>query len=756
MKNCSEQDRYARARNLSRTDLFFLLVYGLKRADADNDWVFARCREMQAEPNGYLDLWAREHYKSSIITFALTIQDILNNPDLTVGIFSHTRPIAKGFLRQIKSEFERNELLKEWFPDILWADPRKEAPKWSEDEGIVVKRQSNPKESTIEAWGLVDGQPTSKHFKLCVYDDVVTRESVTTPDMIGKVTEAWELSRNLTSAGGASRYIGTRYHFNDTYKTILDRGAAKPRVYPATIDGTVNGQPVLLSAERLADKRREMGPHTFGCLPGDAPVLMADFREKPISEIKAGDSVVGYEFPPRAKTRIRPAKVLAVQNRRAELLEFSLASGRKVTCTAQHKWYTGRRGKDVGGSDTHNAYAPLGNGARPGIGGQTSHLVSLYDPRQVHTPYDERAAAWLGGFYDGEGSASGNSVHFHQSEKYPDILDRLERELQACDFKFGMSRAERRPGWSPARDYYLRGGRTEHIRFLNIARPAKAAAIVKALFERDARCFNGAKKNRDKVVSVRSLGVGKVFNMETETGNYVAYGYATKNSQMLLNPKADETQGFKTEWLRHYGHTRREGVNVCILVDSASEKKKSSDYTSMWVLGLNEDQNIYALDMVRDRLNLSQRAQALFGLHRKWMPLAVGYEKYGMMADVEFMRHEMERINYRFPIAELGGQMPKMDRIKRLVPYFEQGRLYLPNHLHRTDYEGSTVDLVRAFVEEEFKAFPVGLHDDMLDSLSRMFDLYPGGLPFPQKPIEDEDDGEDVIARHTRSSVTGY
>jgi hypothetical protein len=27
---------------------------------------------------------------------------------------------------------------------------------------------------------------------------------------------------------------------------------------------------------------------------------------------------------------------------------------------------------------------------------------------------------------------------------------------------------------------------------------------------------------------------------------------------------------------------------------------------------------------------------------------------------------------------------------------------------------------VRAFVEEEYNAFPVGLHDDMLDALSRM------------------------------------
>ncbi len=191
-------------RNRCRTDLHWLLVNGLGRKDCDNDWVRDRCREVQANPDGYLDLWAREHYKSTVITYALTIQDILNNPNITIGIFSHTRPIAKAFLRQIKQEFERNETLKAWFPDILYSDPRAQSPKWSEDEGIVVKRTSNPKEATVEAWGVVDGQPTSKHYKLMVYDDTVTRESVTTPEQIAKTTEAWELSRNLTAQGGLS------------------------------------------------------------------------------------------------------------------------------------------------------------------------------------------------------------------------------------------------------------------------------------------------------------------------------------------------------------------------------------------------------------------------------------------------------------------------------------------------------------------------------------------------------------------------
>ena len=41
------------------------------------------------------------------------------------------------------------------------------------------------------------------------------------------------------------RYIGTRYSFHDTYSAMIDRGAVKPRIYPATRKGRMDGNPVL-------------------------------------------------------------------------------------------------------------------------------------------------------------------------------------------------------------------------------------------------------------------------------------------------------------------------------------------------------------------------------------------------------------------------------------------------------------------------------------------------------------------------------
>ncbi|MDR1359480.1 MAG: hypothetical protein LBJ82_00725, partial [Deltaproteobacteria bacterium] len=254
----------ADSRALLSGDLFFLLLVGLGRTDVNNDFLYARCREVQRHPNGFLDLWARGHYKSTIITLGLSIQEILRNPEITVGIFSHSRPIAKSFLRQIKREFEGNTALQRLFPHIL--PPQKgEKRTWSEDDGLVVRREGNRREATVEAWGLVDGQPIGRHFDLLVYDDVVTPESVNTPEMIRKTTDAYKVSLNLVGKNPRIRIIGTRYHAADTYSEIMEKGSVKPRIYPATTDGTFEGEPVLLTREALEAKRRDMGPFIFAC-----------------------------------------------------------------------------------------------------------------------------------------------------------------------------------------------------------------------------------------------------------------------------------------------------------------------------------------------------------------------------------------------------------------------------------------------------------------------------------------------------------
>jgi predicted phage terminase large subunit-like protein len=190
-------------------------------------------------------------------------------------------------------------------------------------------------------------------------------------------------------------------------------------------------------------------------------------------------------------------------------------------------------------------------------------------------------------------------------------------------------------------------------------------------------------------------------------------------------PVAEGGGEFKESWIQRYVNVNAgRGMTKVLLVDPASgrrEKSANNDYTSIWVVGLGSDGNYYVLDFIRDRLNLAQRTAALFRLHRKWRPEhPVRYEQYGMQADIEHVRSEQERLQYRFPIVEMGGAVPKLNRIRRLVPSFSTGRWYFPAQHWYTTAAGELVDLMQVFVEEEYKPFPVGRHDDALDALARI------------------------------------
>lgn len=205
-------------------------------------------------------------------------------------------------------------------------------------------------------------------------------------------------------------------------------------------------------------------------------------------------------------------------------------------------------------------------------------------------------------------------------------------------------------------------------------------------------------------------------------------------------PRPGEGGELKRNWLQHYRDCRAgQGMNKIILVDPSSgrRKNKKNDYTSIWVIGLAPDSNVYVLDMVRDKLNLTGRAQMLMGLHRKWRPYEVRYEQYGMQADIEHIQTVMEAEQYRFKITEVGGGVLKEDRIRRLVPAFQNAKIWLPETFWYTRTDGKAYDLVHEFINEEYLAFPVGRHDDMLDSLARLFE--PGrefDLRWPQAQRE--------------------
>ncbi len=224
------------------------------------------------------------------------------------------------------------------------------------------------------------------------------------------------------------------------------------------------------------------------------------------------------------------------------------------------------------------------------------------------------------------------------------------------------------------------------------------------------------------------MGVKEIDSMKRTLGPYNFAG------QYMQTPSPTGGGEFRLEWLHYYeGKLPHDTMNIYITVDPADAKGKNSDFTCMCVLGLGSDENVYLLDMVRDKLNLRERQLKLFELHQKYKPKGVLYEKYGKDGDISAMNEAMDYNNYRFVITEVGGRMTKHQRIERLIPWFADGRIWLPRDLIRANYEGKMIDIIDEFVNQEYLVYPVGNHDDAMDAMSRLFDtnlIWPGKNDF--------------------------
>lgn len=211
----------------------------------------------------------------------------------------------------------------------------------------------------------------------------------------------------------------------------------------------------------------------------------------------------------------------------------------------------------------------------------------------------------------------------------------------------------------------------------------------------------------------------------------IAIGSYAFAGQYQQTPSPEGGGEFRKEWIQFYeGVLDHSKMNKYIFIDPANSKKRGSDYTAAIVLGVHDDGNLYVLDMIRDKLDVRERENLVFDLHKKYNPLCVYYEKYGMQADIDYLKKAQEEKNYRFKLQEVGGSLNKEDRIRRLIPYFFDNKIYLPRQLYKTNYENKVIDVTDEFIHQEYVAFPVGLHDDLLDALARLADVK---LIYPSK-----------------------
>jgi predicted phage terminase large subunit-like protein len=202
-----------------------------------------------------------------------------------------------------------------------------------------------------------------------------------------------------------------------------------------------------------------------------------------------------------------------------------------------------------------------------------------------------------------------------------------------------------------------------------------------------------------------------------------AEGWAHFSAQYMNDPVPEENATFKRQYIRYYESpdTRGKYLSKFLLIDPAISLKKEADYSAFIVLGVDEYNYLYILDIIRGHLSPSDIINTIFLLQERWQINDVGIEQVAFQKTLAYSLREDPRFRLRpFHITELKpNERSKDERIKGLQPLYEAGKVLhnrlLPNNI---------------YLEDELIRFPNGRHDDLIDALSYATDIiYPAKQP---------------------------
>lgn len=208
----------SKIRGLAMTDPFFIIhiAMGNPHANDEKGFVNKMCllaikdlyRHYEGLCSLFLNVWAREHYKSSIMTRAIPLIHIFNNPTDTVLIQAANVRLAQTLMSPIRDILEMKEIVSA-FDDILWANP-KDSKKWTENE-LKINVDVARGENTFEISGLLEGQKIGRHYDIIISDDVETLDLARNSDQLAKLKEAYYYSLSMMAKKAFINVVGTYY-----------------------------------------------------------------------------------------------------------------------------------------------------------------------------------------------------------------------------------------------------------------------------------------------------------------------------------------------------------------------------------------------------------------------------------------------------------------------------------------------------------------------------------------------------------------
>ena len=163
----------------------------------------------------------RDHGKSRYIGFRAAWH-ITKHPDCRILYVSATANLAEKQLKFIK-DILTSDIHRRYWPEMIHPEEGKRE-RWTVTEISVdhpLRKEEGIRDPTVFACG-VGASTTGMHFDVIIKDDLVVPENAYTEEGRNKVALASSFMASLAGADSKVWVVGTRYHPNDLYKSLLE------------------------------------------------------------------------------------------------------------------------------------------------------------------------------------------------------------------------------------------------------------------------------------------------------------------------------------------------------------------------------------------------------------------------------------------------------------------------------------------------------------------------------------------------------